>query len=231
MKTRYFIILLGLILTVASCEIDNYDEPETYFTGQITYQGEPIRVGADEVRFQLWQSGFGNEGPLDVHVAQDGSFSALLFNGEYRLDFLDGQGPWRANIVNQQQGDTIYINLNGDTNMDLEVTPWYMIRNAQFNLTGNTVEASADLEQIITGEDARNVERVTLYLNSTRFVSNESDENVTRTDADLSDLDNLNMSLNLPDNYNRDYVFARIGVKIEGVEDMLYSRVEQLGDL
>lgn len=214
-------------MSLGSCEIDNYDEPEAMFTGQITYQGEPIRVETDEVRFQLWQSGFGKEGPLDVHVAQDGSFSALFFSGDYRLDFIDGQGPFRANIVNEQQGDTIYVSLNGDTTMDLEVTPYYMIRNAEFTNSGSTVQASANLEQIITGEDGRTVERVTLYLNDSQFVSENSDENIARTDADLTDPTSIDVSLDIPADYNNDYIFARIGVKIAGVEDMLYSRVEK----
>lgn len=228
MKTRYYILFLGLILSLGSCEIDNYDEPETLFEGQLTYEGEPIGVAADEVRFQLWQSGFGNEGPIDVHVAQDGSFSALLFDGEYKLDFLDGEGPFIVNPVNDQQGDTIFLNLEGDTTMDLEVVPYYMIRDAQFNATGGTVAATAEIEQIITDENARNLERVTLYINGTRFVSGVADENIAATDADLTDPSNVAMSVNIPDDYDKDYVFARIGVKIEGVEDMLYSRVEKL---
>ena len=228
MKTRYYILFLGLTLSLGSCEIDNYDEPETLFEGQLTYEGQPIGVAADEVRFQLWQSGFGNEGPIDVHVAQDGSFSALLFDGEYKLDFLDGEGPFVVNPANGQQGDTIFLNLEGDTTMELEVVPYYMIRDAQFNAAGGTVAATAEIEQIITGENARNLERVALYLNGTRFVSGVADENIASTDADLTDLGDIDVSVDVPDGYDRDYIFARIGVKIEGVEDMLYSRVEKL---
>lgn len=228
MKTRYSVLFLGAILAMGSCEIDNYDEPQAMFTGQITYQGEPIRVETDEVRFQLWQSGFGKEGPLDVHVAQDGSFSSLFFDGDYRLDFISGQGPFRANIVNAQQGDTIFVTMNGDTHMDLEVTPYYMIRNAEMGLSGSTVQASATLEQVITDEDARDVERVTLYLNDSQFVSDNSDENIARTDADLADPTSVDVALDIPSDYNNPYIFARIGVKIAGVEDMIYSQVQKL---
>ena len=229
MKIRYFILLFGITLALESCEIDNYDEPDSYFQGSITYEGEPIGVETDEVRFQLWQSGFGTEGPIDVHVAQDGSFSSLLFKGDYRLHFIPGQGPFKANVVNEQQGDTIYVNLNGDLTMDLEVTPFYMIRNATFDQSGGVVSGSASLEQIITtGDDAKSVERATLYLNDSRFVSNNSDENVANADADLTDIANLDVEVDIPSDYIRDYIFVRLGVKIAGVEDMIYTEVQRL---
>lgn len=217
-----------MILSLGSCEIDNYEEPDAMFTGAITYEGDTIRVASNDVRFQLWQSGFGNEGPMDVHVAQNGSFSALLFKGDYRLDFLDGQGPFKAQTVNEQQGDTIYLNITGDTNMNLEVTPYYMVRNPQFSVSGNTVNASIDLQQVITGEDAKDIEHVTLYLNTTQFVSANGDTNIARSDADLSDLDNLSMAIEIPGEVTQDYIFARVGVKIAGVEDMIFSPVTKL---
>jgi hypothetical protein len=228
MKAIYSILFLGLILGLTSCEIDNYDKPDAFLTGQITYQDDPIMVGYNEVRFQLWQSGFGNEGPIDVHVDQDGTFSSRMFSGNYRLKLLDGQGPFRANFVNEQLGDTILVDLNGDTNINIEVTPYYMVRNSQFSISGNTVEASASLEQIITDDDAKNIEHVTLYLNSTMFVSSNNDENVARGDADISELSNLSMSVDIPEDITQGYIFARIGVRISGVEDMIFSPVEKL---
>jgi hypothetical protein len=228
MKTIYSILFLGLILGFTSCEIDNYDKPDAFFSGQITYQDDPIMVGYNHVKFQLWQSGFGNEGPIDVHVDQDGSFSARMFSGTYRLKLNEGDGPFKANFVNEQLGDTILVDLNGDTNLNIEVTPYYMVRNPQFSISGNTVEASASLEQIITGEDAKDIEHATLYLNSTMFVSNNNDENVARGDADISELSNLSMSVDIPGDITQDYIFARIGVRISGVEDMIFSPVEKL---
>ena len=39
---------------------------------------------------------------------------------------------------------------------------------------------------------------------------------------------NLSGSTALPDGYAKPYIFARIGVKIVGVEDMLFSPVQKL---
>ncbi len=112
--------------------------------------------------------------------------------------------------------------------MNLEVTPYYMVRNPQFSFSGNNVQASIDLEKVITNEDARDIDHVTIYLNTTQFVSPSSDGNIARSEADLSDLNNLSMSVDVPENVEQDYIFARVGVRIQGIEDMIFSEIVKL---
>ncbi|EAQ48476.1 DUF3823 domain-containing protein [Leeuwenhoekiella blandensis] len=227
MKITNYIYLAAIALLFASCEIDNYEEPESFFTGNIVYNGEPIEVGAREVRFQLFQPGFGALAPLDVHLDLDGSFSGRFFDGDYKLKFINGQGPFKAYEVNEQQGDTIFISLRGNTNLDIEVLPYYMLRNEAFNAGTAAVDASASYEQIITGADARNIEFARLYLNDTEQVSNNGDYHMVWSDMTVGD-GTLNGSTALPDGYSKPYVFARIALKIAGVEDMLFSPVQKL---
>lgn len=223
MKVNYYILLLITVIVFSSCAIDNYDEPEALLTGNIVYNGEAIPVENDRVHFQLWQPGFGKSGPINVAVYQDGSYSALLFPGDYKLIFSDGQGPFKPI-------DTMSVALRGSQELDIEVTPYYMIRNAQFSNTGTTVTGSCSVEQIVTGDDAKNVESVTLYINKTQFVSGNGDENIEHSSApDLSDLSNINLSVEIPDiQPTQNYVFARIGVKIADVEDMIFTQVEKI---
>lgn len=231
MKTKYYVLLLGSLLVLASCDIDNYDEPESFLQGQIMYNGDPINVGYNELGFELWQPGFGKLAPIDVPVAQDGTYSSRLFDGNYKLVFRDNQGPFKTNIVNAQQKDTIFVALSGDQTLNIEVTPYYMIRNAQFAKSGDNITATCSVEQIITGADARDIERVTLYINVTQFVSDFGEANKARADGDFTDPNNISLSVGMLDffpNATRDYVFARIGVKIAGVEDMIYSPVEKV---
>lgn len=227
---RYSIALLGIAALLHSCnEIDNFDEPDTLLTGHVGYQGDSIYLGNNEVEFQLWQSGFGKLTPLGVRLDQDGSFSARLFNGHYKLVFVKGQGPFRTNSVNDQQLDTISFDLKGDQQMAIEVLPYFMVRNTSFQKTTNSIGGSCSLEQIITDADAKAVERVTMYVNETQFVSDNGNFNDARADADISDLNSLNMTVELPEHLiSKPYVFARIGVKISGIEDMIYSRVEKI---
>ncbi|MEH6659010.1 DUF3823 domain-containing protein [Leeuwenhoekiella marinoflava] len=227
MKIRHYLYLSAVALIFASCEIDNYEEPESFFTGRIIYNGEPIEVGAREVRFQLFQPGFGNLAPLDVHLDTDGSFSGRFFDGDYKLKFLNGQGPFKAYEVNEQQGDTLFISIRGNTEMDLEVLPYYMLNSSQFSASGSTITGSVNYTQIITDADARTIEFARLYINDTQFVSNNGDYNLGFSDLEVTS-GTVSGNTTLPDNYDKDYIFARIGVKINGVEDLLFCPVQKL---
>ena len=95
MKIRFYFMIGALIAVLfASCKKDNYDAPQADFTGRIVYKGEPISVQYGQVNFELWQSGFGNYAALNVNVSQDGTYSARLFNGDYKLVFSPNQGPF-----------------------------------------------------------------------------------------------------------------------------------------
>jgi len=227
---RYSIVILGIAVLLHSCEdIDNFEEPNTILTGHVSYQGDSIYLGNNEVEFELWQSGFGKLVPIAVRLDQHGAYSARLFDGQYKLVFVGGQGPFRTNVINQQQRDTIFVDLKGDQQETIEVIPYFMVRNASFQHTASTISGNCTVEQIITDVDPKTVERVTLYVNETVFVSDNGDYNDARADADISDLSNLSMSVDLPESLMaKPYVFARIGVKIGGVEDMIYSKVEKI---
>lgn len=104
-----------------------------------------------------------------------------------------------------------------------------MIRNAGIQHTANAISGSCSVEQIITDADAKTVERVTLYVNETVFVSDNGDFNDARIDADIADLSSISATVELPEHLiAKPYVFARFGVKIAGIEDMIYSRVEKI---
>lgn len=224
----YILLLCSTLLLATSCELDNFSEPDAFLTGHIVYQGEPIPVARNQVWFELWQPGFGLSAPIDVAIAQDGSYSSRLFSGEYRLVFVPGQGPFQA------PSDTVRLSLNGDEIMELEVTPYYLIRTPQFTHSGGVINASCSVDQIITGADARAVEQVTLIINRTQFVDANSggEGSLAQANADdITDLSNISLSVEIPDDPSKpdqDYYFARIGVKISGVEDMIYTQVEKV---
>lgn len=233
MKIRYScLVLLMLSFVFASCEYDNYDAPSAVLQGRIVHNGEPIHVAINEVNFELWEPGWQLRNPINVTVAQDGSFSQSLFNATYKLAFRPNQGPFRLKQNSATNSDTILVDVKGTTMLDIEVEPYYMIRSPQISLSGDVVNASASLEQIITGEDAKNIERVSLYINKTQFVDQRGNYNLARQDlgaGDIEDLNNISLSLNVPDLVrSQSFMYARIGVKIEGVEDMLYSPVQKL---
>jgi hypothetical protein len=230
MKNRFYIIMLLATVIFASCKKDNYDAPESDFTGRLVYKGEAIGVQYGNVNFELWQPGFGKSGAINVNVTQEGTFGAKLFDGNYKLVFTANQGPflWPKNAAGRQ--DTIAVQLNGSKTMDLEVRPYYMIRSAAVAAASGKVNASCKLEKIITDANAKDVERVSLYINKTQFVDGgNSIATQDLTGTAIADLNNLSMSVTIPALVpTQNYVFARIGVKIAGVEDMIFTASQKI---
>jgi len=231
MKIKFFAILcfaLGVSLT--SCELDNFEAPESKLEGRIVYNGEPINVAYNEVNMQLWEPGWQLKSAINVSVDQDGSYSALLFNAPYKLVIQPFQGPFRSIKNEVTQSDTILVDLKGNQTLDIEVMPYYMIRNTQISKAGSDVTANFGLEKIITDVNAKDVENVTLYINKTMFVDRSNNIATKELNgADIMDMNNVSMSVTVPAlNTAQNYVFARIGVRIAGVEDMLYSPIQKI---
>lgn len=231
-KIQHTIWLLSLIL-LAACSLnnfDNYDEPESTLEGAFLHNGDSVRVSYNNVTFELWQSGFGSESPIDVTVDQNGSYSAVLFEGDYRLVIPPGQGPFIGSGIGDGGTDTLNVQLQGNQKMDIEVTPYFMIRNPQFSISDNTVSANFSIEQIVTDERAREVEFAELYLSKTSYVDTRTSISAARiAGGDISDMSTINLNTDVPDmTPTQDYVFARVGVKATAVEDMIYSSVQKI---
>lgn len=71
---------------------------------------------------------------------------------------------------------------------------------------------------------------MSLYISRTQFVARANNIGVLdRAAADVKDLSNIAMTVNVPTiSPAQDFVFARVGVKVKDVEDMVFSKVEKL---
>lgn len=229
-----YLISICLLLITAGCgisDLDNYDSPDAVLEGSIVYNDEPIPVSYDNVTFELWQSGFGRELPIEVTVDQDGSFATELFDGDYRLIIPEGQGPFQRIFNEETQSDSINVTLSGSDSLNIEVLPYYMIRNTQFSNSGRTVSANFSLEQIISPDDGgQNVERVSLYVSKTNFVDGRTSEStIDLAGGEIGNMNNISLSTDVPEfTPTQDYAFARVGVKIQNVEDMMFSAIEKI---
>src|SRR5687768_11903068 len=97
MKTAKAIVWV-LLLATAACEgltsVDNYDAPGSTLTGQVMFDGQGVGVRSNGVQLELWEPAYPLRQKIPVYVAQDGSFSATLFDGSYKLNLLANNGPW-----------------------------------------------------------------------------------------------------------------------------------------
>jgi hypothetical protein len=223
-------LVIGLGVFAFACKKDNYAAPSLILSGHITYKGEPINVEKDQVPCQMYQYGFGQVGPISSTFAQDGSYSQVLSGGIYKIIIPNGQGPFLWKQTAGGNPDTVTVNLNSSQNVDLEVTPYYMIEDAQIAASGGNVTATFKINKVITDANAKDIERVSLYINKTQFVSGGN--NIAATDiagSDITDLNNVSASVAIPTiTPTQNYVYARVGLKIAGVEDMIFSPLVKL---
>jgi hypothetical protein len=230
MKIKFHYIVLAVLLAATGCKKDNYDAPSSTLTGHLLYNGEPINLEYDKVPLELYQPGFGKTGAIRGTFAQDGSYSTKLFNGSYKLTIPPNQGPFMWKELGPNKRDTLAVTVSGDQTLDIDVTPYYMIRNAVLTAGGGKVNAVFNIEKIITDANARDIERVSLFINKTQFVSGADQIAVTDlAGSAIPGFNNISMSVDIPAiSPTQNYVFARIGIKIANVEDLIFSPVTKI---
>ncbi|MDZ7691143.1 MAG: DUF3823 domain-containing protein [Balneolaceae bacterium] len=220
MKTRtLFSLAISTVILLAGCEYDNFTEPDSELNGQIVYNGNPVGVKSDEIELELWQDGFELSQDIPVYVMQDGSFAATLFDGEYQLVLRQGNGPWVDDT------DSIAVQLEGSANVEVPVEPYYIINNESINAAGGDIEASFSVQQVNSNRD---LEYVGLYLGTANIVDQIYNEaNTTLAGDQITFGDSINLSISLADNdlEGRQNVFARVGLKIAGRSELLFSQV------
>lgn len=219
--SNIFSVILLLVL-FSGCGKDNFDAPESKLVGRVTYQGQALnlRGTGEAVQLQLYQDGYEKNDPISVFVGQDGTFSALLFDGEYRLTTRDGNGPW----VNSHESMT--VKLNGHTEVNLEVTPYFTISNEQLSVSGSAMNASFTINQIVP--DAK-ISRVMLLLSKTQFADDVN--NLFRQDFSDVAPGSVNLSADISGNTEiakAKALYARVGVLANGADQAIYSPVVRL---
>jgi len=206
-----------VIMLFAGCTKDNYKKPASLITGRVVYQGQPLSIRSNGVQLEIWQHGYQLYSKLAVYVAQDGSFSAELFDGSYKLIPLKGGGPWADKL------DSIDVTVNGTATVDVPVDPYFIIKNESFQKTGSTINATFNLTKVNT---TKGLELVRIYLGQTAITDQTNNAaNAQKAAKAITDLSQpITLSIPIPASLaNSDYLFARIGVKTLGVAELLYT--------
>jgi hypothetical protein len=210
-------VSLALFVLVAGCKKDNYEPPQSQLTGRVVFQGQAVGVRSNGVQLELWQPGFQLYTKIPVYVNQDGTFSAMLFDGDYKLTRLKGNGPWADNT------DTIQVQVRGATAVDVPVDAFFIVKGETFQKSGSNIATTFSLQR---GNTSKNLEDVRLYLGRTTIIDqNNNDAVVTKAAGTITDpTQPINLSVALPTSLaDKDYVFARVGVKTVGVAELAFS--------
>lgn len=227
-RLKIFLIAFSLILSGCGIiEYDNFDEPTSELSGNVTFNGQPVGVRSPSVNIngnttngvllELWQPGYALSQRIPVYVKHDGSFAAVLFDGDYKLVRFAGS-PWAINR------DTINVQVRGKTIVDVPVKPYFVVTNESFQKNSDSIVATFKLDQV----DANaKLDFVRLYLgktlltDQTRFISIASIQNPAVNGVST-------ISVKIPASLAvQGYLFARIGVKASGIDELLYTQTKK----
>jgi hypothetical protein len=166
-KIFYLIFVVGsLLVSVTSCEIDNYPEPDAQVYGAMrdTLGGGLVETDLNTgSRIGVWELGKFAANPVRKEwlIKQNGEYrNNLVYANEYAIDFVS------CNFFPKK--DTVTIN-PGENQLDFTVTPYIRIKNLQitYDATAKKVNATFSLEG---GRPSVKVSRVTLYAWSDMYV-------------------------------------------------------------
>lgn len=208
---KYILLIASLVILITGCKKDNYEKPTSVLTGRVVYNKEALGLRSNGVQLELWQHGFELFTKIPVYVAQDGTFSASLFDGTYKLVLRQGNGPWKNNT------DSLDVTVQGTTNVDVTVQPYFILKNTTFTKNTTNITAVVTVESVNTGLP---LESVSLYVGNTDIVDQVNNAGSVTIVPDISAPVTLSITSTAS--------FARVGVKTAGVAELVYSQVEKL---
>lgn len=219
------ILILGLFL-VTGCELDNFDEPKSEFKGRFVYEGEALQLRGtaydNDCMMYAYQEGpeYEDRGAINLFVNSDGEFNSLMYDGFYKIVLRQDRGPW---IPRQ---DTIEVNIKGNQILDVEVTPYFLIKDTKIDFQNKVVKVKCKINQVV---ETASIDRAVIYISKTKLVDNvakiaeKSFTNLTPGEHEFT--------FDLSDNGVTDaakFLYARVGVKARQGNDYIFSEVTQL---
>ena len=208
-------------MVLAGCELDNFDAPKAMLEGQVTYQGEPISVRSNSAEFQIWQDGYALNELIPVFIAQDGTYSVSLFEGEYKL-VRRGGDPWLP-----QLNDTIVVQVSGNTQVDVPVTPYINISNENFQMNGSTLSANFQIDQIVADT---NVQEISIMLSRNILLDRNINDFNKVIELESFEFGTSNsVAIEIPESLRDEgYLFVRIGAKSSMANELIYTNAQQI---
>src|SRR5688572_29881186 len=192
---------LALAFLLVACEKDSLKEPTSTIKGRVVYNNEAIGVRSGGVVFEIWQRGYQLFSRIPLNIKQDGSFSAMVFDGDYKIVRATGAGPW-ADIK-----DSIDVSVNGSATVDIPVDPYSLIKNTTFQKSGNNIIATFNVQRVNTN---RALELVKIYIGPNYILDqNNNSANVQRA-APVDVTQPVSLTVAIPATIaSQDFIYAR----------------------
>lgn len=224
-KGLIYIFSLCTLLLSSCTEYDNYDEPESTLTGKVLYEGEQLAFRNSAISFDLFQLGYdkGLSQSIPLHIAQDGTFSAKLFNGEYKL-VRNASGPW----VDQVK-DTLLVTVKGNTIFDVEVKPHFIVNKDTYtvDLANKKVTGTFTISKVAENSNLSNVR---MYIGSRVLLDNDiRDAYLKAEPSAVTYGEPLSITMSITDELiKKGYMYVRVGAKAAESGQYIYTQVQKI---
>jgi hypothetical protein len=191
-KIKYIIILIASLGSLVSCELDEMQGPNAGLYGSIIDDTTGELIEQDIIRggeLEIREQGFENVSPQTLNYKVDGTYAdTKLFANKYKVFPL---------LTNFHPIDTMLVDINGQTKLDLVVSPYIRILNPSITLTGNVVTATFSLEQTGFG----NVSKIGLYAGADASVGEpvrvvKAEKNIDAPVNPLNPIETYTLSIN-----------------------------------
>jgi Fe-S cluster assembly scaffold protein SufB len=195
------------------------------------YNNAPVGVRSNATQLELWQWTWDTRGVIArakiiAYIAQDGSYSVRLFDGDYKIVRLAG-APW-----SNPNTDTLLVTVKGNTTFDVPVTPYFIVTGESYvySKSDSTITATG----LITKVGSNAITNMTLYAGITSIVDNTNSIGNTALTTGLVDLSTPKTAIykltkaNFTTINTKTYVYARLAVQITGVSERYFTQVRKI---
>jgi Protein of unknown function (DUF3823) N-terminal domain/Domain of unknown function (DUF3823_C) len=153
-KIKYIALCVASIIGLGSCQLDEMQAPEAGLYGSIIDVATGKLVEQDIIRgggLEIREFGYKNVSPQFLNYKVDGTYAdTKLFANKYKAFPI---------LTNFTPIDTLVVDINGQTKLDLVVSPYIRILNPSITKTGTLITATFSLEQTGFGS----VSKIGLY--------------------------------------------------------------------
>lgn len=220
------------VVMLAACDNEDNDLNKILLSAQISYLGEPLQVRNGEISYALCEEGQHNNLQLYrlTPFHWNGVGHTEVSKGKsYRLVRALTTVPW----VELQTNDTTFVRDYKGAVIDIKVMPYYMFQQVNIQKEGSHVVAHFIVEDVLGNSHNKKIEKVGLYLSSGIIVDCQS-TNLGKIEYNTIAI-NQPLTFKLPNNqiiHNNSNAttrqYARLGLKVEGIQAMVYSKVFEL---
>ena len=251
MKTIRIWSTVALLATtlLTGCKKDNFDPPSTWMTGRLVHNGAPVYMDgspsdANDEIIQFFQDGFGKHEGWGIRVKYDGTYSSLLFDGEYKLmPKMTITYPWEwtgwpqhTDDQGQTVLDTMVFTIRGNYVVpDIEITPYFEISDFKVTTDVTNINASFSVKALFPDDPDIELTDARLYVGPTRLVNSSTP--ITQSADEVSTERPIEISMPASKyidgyiNNFRDYCFARVAVKTSKSDRWLWSEILKVEEL